>query len=43
MEHDRIIPALAGNTSSKNCIPWLKRDHPRSRGEYIGVSVFGFA
>ena len=33
-----IIPALAGNTSPRShCQKWV-RDHPRSRGEYEGLS-----
>ena len=32
----RIIPALAGNTSSDTCSRRETLDHPRSRGEYPG-------
>ena len=31
---DRIIPALAGNTSGRSSNPGTSPDHPRSRGEY---------
>ena len=30
----RIIPALAGNTCSRNRADMRRKDHPRSRGEY---------
>ena len=30
-----IIPALAGNTSSRRRDRWGGSDHPRSRGEYV--------
>ena len=33
----RIIPALAGNTSSRCCGRSAVRDHPRSRGEYFST------
>ena len=32
---DRIIPALAGNTSLQYLVNSLEQDHPRSRGEYL--------
>ena len=36
---NRIIPALAGNTrSARNSAPEYG-DHPRSRGEYLGLDV----
>ena len=38
----RIIPALAGNTVTRMMRPKRSRDHPRSRGEYLGVK-FPFA
>ena len=31
----RIIPALAGNTQPPGGVPRPRRDHPRSRGEYL--------
>ena len=34
----RIIPALAGNTKPSMAFPNRHWDHPRSRGEYPGVS-----
>ena len=34
-EAQRIIPALAGNTVWCLVVGWLRRDHPRSRGEYV--------
>ena len=34
VRHQRIIPALAGNTSRILSIPRCRWDHPRSRGEY---------
>ena len=33
----RIIPALAGNTTGGLARSVRKQDHPRSRGEYLGV------
>ena len=40
--HIRIIPALAGNTSSSTAPSVTKRDHPRSRGEYLSLTgTFG--
>ena len=33
----RIIPARAGFTSTRVLLPWLSRDHPRSRGVYMGA------
>ena len=30
----RFIPALAGNTVWAECVAWLTKVHPRSRGEY---------
>ena len=34
-----IIPARAGFTSTRVLLPWLSRDHPRSRGVYwMGVA-----
>ena len=30
-----IIPALAGNTCRANCGFRYRKDHPRSRGEYL--------
>ena len=36
----RIIPALAGNTTSLSVITYLQTDHPRSRGEYGLVFLF---
>ena len=35
---DRIIPALAGNTSRRTAITPSTADHPRSRGEYSVAS-----
>ena len=32
--HERIIPALAGNTTSMSTGTYSTTDHPRSRGEY---------
>ena len=32
--HERIIPALAGNTGRNRAVPRPGPDHPRSRGEY---------
>ena len=31
----RIIPALAGNTGTSMNLAGLRKDHPRSRGEYV--------
>ena len=39
----RIIPALAGNTSSTANAPASTPDHPRSRGEYAGREAFDTA
>ena len=36
---DRIIPALAGNTPTGTPAAPLTRDHPRSRGEYVGQGM----
>ncbi|KFI48485.1 hypothetical protein BBOU_0614 [Bifidobacterium boum] len=33
-----IIPACAGNTQRSRAGPWRIRDHPRMRGEHIGLS-----
>ena len=35
----RIIPALAGNTSTSTVPMGLSPDHPRSRGEYVLILV----
>ena len=32
-----IIPALAGNTNQRFRVTFQRSDHPRSRGEYLGV------
>ena len=37
----RIIPALAGNTSGRCLWPGGGQDHPRSRGEYVVVAGGG--
>ena len=37
--HGRIIPALAGNTSAKKFAAAIRSDHPRSRGEYLALTV----
>ena len=37
----RIIPALAGNTSSQSARAATPSDHPRSRGEYLPVEDVG--
>ena len=37
----RIIPALAGNTTSGSWGDNVPKDHPRSRGEYSGERVSG--
>ena len=37
VEPGRIIPALAGNTASSRAVAAGSGDHPRSRGEYLGV------
>ena len=37
----RIIPALAGNTCEQNWYTQIDRDHPRSRGEYLGATRRG--
>ena len=37
----RIIPALAGNTARGFCVPRVRKDHPRSRGEYVNVPLVG--
>ena len=36
---NRIIPALAGNTLGRSQSNLGRRDHPRSRGEYISTSL----
>ena len=33
-----IIPAHAGNTFVFQCVPFLRRDHPRACGEHPGIS-----
>ena len=38
---DRIIPALAGNTSTRMVIAFTRQDHPRSRGEYVWGTLLG--
>ena len=35
----RIIPALAGNTVGGGCAGCWCKDHPRSRGEYLGDTM----
>ena len=35
----RIIPARAGFTSTRVLLPWLSRDHPRSRGVYSDALI----
>ena len=37
LHRPRIIPALAGNTLPDSPTEGIEQDHPRSRGEYIGV------
>ena len=37
----RIIPALAGNTPCSAWLFFLRRDHPRSRGEYYTPGYHG--
>ena len=39
LDAGRIIPALAGNTTTAGARDREEWDHPRSRGEYRGVSV----
>ena len=36
-----IIPALAGNTRGHRRVARCPRDHPRSRGEYLGLLLRG--
>ena len=36
----RIIPALAGNTISRDLFLTVLWDHPRSRGEYLGKGLY---
>ena len=38
---DRIIPALAGNTSNGTTPQCCSQDHPRSRGEYTSMARAG--
>ena len=38
-DRSRIIPALAGNTSGRVLPVLAPRDHPRSRGEYMCLSL----
>ena len=39
----RIIPARAGFTSTTSSVWSTRRDHPRSRGVYTSLGVFGIA
>ena len=41
-QEDRIIPALAGNTRIERGLFCITTDHPRSRGEYCGLSLLGY-
>ena len=34
-----IIPACAGSTSGTRCAPTAGRDHPRLRGEHVGMAL----